>query len=52
VGLSSLLGGPRQACHDNPGCRPFGVALDVIVLGVLATAFLVLGAWAFSRIQV
>jgi len=29
-----------------------GVAFDVVVLGVLATAFLILGAWAFSRIQV
>src|SRR4029079_14098228 len=29
-----------------------GLAFDVVVLGVLATAFLILGAWAFSRIQV
>jgi len=29
-----------------------GVPLDVVVLGVLATAFLILGAWAFSKIQV
>ena len=34
------------------GLANIGVALDVVVLGVLATAFLVLGAWAFSRIQV
>jgi ABC-2 type transport system permease protein len=29
-----------------------GVPLDVVVLGVLATAFLILGSWAFSKIQV
>src|SRR6478609_1494673 len=34
------------------GLAQIGVALDVLVLGVLATAFVVLGAWAFSRIQV
>jgi len=34
------------------GLAQIGVALDVLVLGVLAAAFLVLGAWAFSKIQV
>jgi len=34
------------------GLANIGVAFDVVVLGVLATAFLILGAWAFSRIQV
>ena len=34
------------------GLAHFGVAVDVVVLGVLATAFLMVGAWAFSRIQV
>jgi hypothetical protein len=34
------------------GLANIGVALDVVVLGVLATAFVMLGAWAFSRIQV
>lgn len=29
-----------------------GLVLDVAVLGVLAAAFMLLGAWAFSRIQV
>jgi len=34
------------------GLAQIGIALDVVVLGVLATAFVVLGAWAFSKIQV
>ena len=34
------------------GLANIGVALDILVLGVLATAFVMLGAWAFSRIQV
>ena len=34
------------------GLAQIGVAFDVVVLGVLATAFVILGAWAFSRIQV
>jgi ABC-2 type transport system permease protein len=34
------------------GLAQIGIAVDVLVLGVLATAFLMLGAWAFSRIQV
>jgi ABC-2 type transport system permease protein len=34
------------------GLAQIGVAIDVLVLGVLGAAFLVLGAWAFSRIQV
>lgn len=34
------------------GLAQIGAALDLVVLGVLATAFLMLGAWAFSRIQV
>ena len=34
------------------GLANIGVALDVVVLGVLATAFVMLGAWAFSKIQV
>jgi hypothetical protein len=34
------------------GLANIGVAFDVVMLAVLATAFLILGAWAFSRIQV
>jgi ABC-2 type transport system permease protein len=34
------------------GLAHMGVALDIVVLGVLATAFVMLGAWAFSKIQV
>ena len=34
------------------GLAQIGLALDVLVLGVLATAFVILGAWAFSKIQV
>jgi ABC-2 type transport system permease protein len=34
------------------GIAHLGVALDLSVLAVLAAAFLMLGAWAFSRIQV
>jgi len=34
------------------GSAYVGVALDLLVLGVLATAFVILGAWAFSKIQV
>jgi ABC-2 type transport system permease protein len=34
------------------GLAHLGVLLDVSVLAVLAAAFLMLGAWAFSRIQV
>jgi ABC-2 type transport system permease protein len=34
------------------GLFHFGVVIDLSVLGVLASCFLVLGAWSFSRIQV
>jgi ABC-2 type transport system permease protein len=34
------------------GVSQFGFVTDVAVLGVVASAFLVLGAWSFSRIQV
>jgi ABC-2 type transport system permease protein len=34
------------------GLAHIGVAIDVVVLAVLATLLLALGAWAFSRIQV
>jgi ABC-2 type transport system permease protein len=34
------------------GLAHLGVLLDVSVFAVLAAAFLMLGAWAFSRIQV
>jgi ABC-2 type transport system permease protein len=34
------------------GLDHIGMALDFVVLGVLATAFVMLGAWAFSKIQV
>jgi len=34
------------------GLTHFGLATDVSVLAVVATAFLVLGAYSFSRIQV
>ena len=34
------------------GLSNLGVALDLTVLGVVAAAFLVMGAWAFSKIQV
>jgi ABC-2 type transport system permease protein len=34
------------------GLAHLGVMLDIGVLAVLATAFLMLGAWAFSKIQV
>jgi ABC-2 type transport system permease protein len=34
------------------GISQFGFATDAAVLGVVASAFLVLGAWSFSRIQV
>jgi ABC-2 type transport system permease protein len=34
------------------GLAQIGGAVDVAVLGVLAAVFVMLGAWAFSRIQV
>jgi ABC-2 type transport system permease protein len=34
------------------GLSHLGIVLDVTVLAVLATAFIALGAWAFSKIQV
>jgi ABC-2 type transport system permease protein len=34
------------------GLAHLGLALDISVLAVLATAFLMLGAWAFSKIQI
>jgi ABC-2 type transport system permease protein len=34
------------------GLSHLGIVLDVTVLAVLATAFIVMGAWAFSKIQV
>ncbi len=34
------------------GVSQFGFVTDAAVLGVVASAFLVLGAWSFSRIQV
>ena len=34
------------------GMTHFGVATDIAVLGVVAAAFLALGAYAFSRIQI
>ncbi len=34
------------------GLADIGGAVDVAVLGVLAALFVILGAWAFSRIQV
>ena len=34
------------------GSTQFGVVTNIAVLGVVASGFLVLGAWAFSRIQV
>jgi ABC-2 type transport system permease protein len=34
------------------GLSHLGIVLDVTVLAVLATAFIAMGAWAFSRIQV
>ena len=33
------------------GPSHFGIGLDFAVLGVLTTAILVLGAWAFSRME-
>jgi len=44
-GVDGLRGAFIDAAH-------IGVALDVLVLGVLAMVFVMLGAWAFSRIQV
>jgi ABC-2 type transport system permease protein len=34
------------------GLTHFGVSTDIAVLGVVAAAFIALGAYAFSRIQV
>ena len=34
------------------GLTHFGLATDAAVLSAAAACFLVLGAWAFSRIQV
>jgi ABC-2 type transport system permease protein len=34
------------------GLAHMGVMLDITVLAVLAAAFVMLGAWAFSRIQI
>lgn len=47
--LSYGIDGMRSALI---GISHLGVALDLAVLGVVAAAFLVLGAWAFSKIQV
>jgi ABC-2 type transport system permease protein len=34
------------------GLTQFGVVTNLSVLAVVASGFLVLGAWAFSRIQI
>jgi ABC-2 type transport system permease protein len=47
--LSYGIDGMRAALI---GLSHLGVALDLTVLGVVAAAFLVMGAWAFSKIQV
>jgi ABC-2 type transport system permease protein len=47
--LSYGVDGLRGAFIDQ---SYFGVATDLVVLGVLAALFLALGARAFSRIQV
>lgn len=47
--LSYGIDGMRSALI---GISHLGVALDLAVLGVVAGAFLVVGAWAFSKIQV
>ena len=47
--LSYGIDGMRAALI---GLSNLGVALDLTVLGVVAAAFLVMGAWAFSKIQV
>lgn len=44
-GVDALRGALIGASH-------FGLATDVAVLAAVASAFLLLGAWAFSRIQV
>jgi ABC-2 type transport system permease protein len=46
--LSYGIDGLRGALIDQ---WHFGVAIDLAVLGVVASGFVVLGAWAFSRIQ-
>ena len=47
--LSYGIDGLRSALI---GLANIGVAIDVVVLAVLATLLLALGAWAFSKIQV
>lgn len=47
--LSYGIDGMRAALI---GLSNLGVALDFTVLGVVAAVFLVMGAWAFSKIQV
>jgi ABC-2 type transport system permease protein len=46
--LSYGIDGLRGALIDQ---WHFGAAIDLAVLGVVATCFIALGAWAFSRIQ-
>jgi len=44
-GIDGLRGAMINAAH-------FPLALDAAILAVVASAFMILGAWAFSRIQV